>query len=304
MAPVQSEVKALGGLARALATGRSKEESIVWRVWECGSQRPGRVAPVIVLLHGSYGSWTHWLRNVPAWSETCTVVAVDMPGFGESGNAPAQRMPPDMGRALGEGWLALQDRLPVLAVQGAPLFLAGFSLGGIYAGWMLRYLMRADSGIKRRPAGLLLFGPGGLGHRPGLDFGLKPVSQRHQSPMERAAAHRHNLEVLMFARAENIDDQAVAIQDENVASARFRGPFTAHPSSLLDALEGVDLPLLGVWGGRDAFDADVRTRIAALRAVAPQMESVVVPDAGHWVIYECARCVNAAAMEWINKISP
>lgn len=304
MEPARSDVKALGELARTLTTGRNKEESIVWRVWECGRHRSGRACPVIVLLHGSFGSWTHWLRNVPAWSAACTVVAADMPGFGQSGAAPAQRMPPDMGRALGDGWLELQDRLPVLAVKDAPLFLAGFSLGGIYAGWMLRYLMRADSGSKRRPAGLLLFGPGGLGHRPGLDFALKPVSQRHQSPLERAAAHRHNLEVLMFALAENIDDQAVSIQDENVASARFRGPFTVHPSSLLEALEGVSLPLLGVWGAHDAFDADVRTRIAALRDVMPQMESAVVPDAGHWVMYESASCVNAISLEWINKISP
>ncbi len=291
-------------MATTLVTGRDGDESIAWRVWECDKQRAGGIHPVIVLLHGSFGSWTHWLRNIPALMTMCTVVAADVPGFGDSGAAPMRRMPPDIGRVLCDGWLELQDRVPALAAHDGPLFLAGFSLGGIYAGWMLRYLMRPDSGSKRRPAGLLLCGPGGLGHRANLDFVLRPVSQRNQTASGRAAAHRHNLEVLMFALAENIDDLAVSIQEGNVASARFRGPFVEHPSSLLEALEGMRLPLLGVWGRHDAFDADVRTRIQALANVAPQMESIVVPDAGHWVMYECADYVNAKILNWISRISP
>lgn len=299
-----SDVKALDSTAQVVVTGHDARSSIVWRIWECARAIPGRACPVVVLLHGSFGAWTHWARNIPALTASCTVVAVDMPGFGESGPAPEQRMPPHMGQALADAWLELQDKVPALAVPGTRLFVAGFSLGGIYAGWLLRYLIAPDSGSICRPAGLMLFGPGGLGPRPDLVFALESVSQRDQDPSIRLAAHRHNLGVIMFAHAENIDDLAVSIQNKNVAAAHFRGPFVDHPSSLLEALEGVTIPVLGVWGEQDAFDANVRTRAQALAAVVPQLESVVLPDAGHWVIYERAAEVNEYILEWVRIISP
>ena len=49
---------------------------LVWRSWGTGMP--------VVLLHGGYGSWTHWLRNITALAARYRVIVPDMPGFGES----------------------------------------------------------------------------------------------------------------------------------------------------------------------------------------------------------------------------
>ncbi|HEV2100696.1 MAG TPA: alpha/beta fold hydrolase, partial [Stellaceae bacterium] len=54
--------------------------AMAWRVWGSG--------PPLVLLHGGYGSWMHWIRNVLPLSRLFTVVACDLPGLGESATPP------------------------------------------------------------------------------------------------------------------------------------------------------------------------------------------------------------------------
>src|SRR5215510_6423499 len=93
--------------------------SLVWHVWGSG--------PPLILLHGGYGSWMHWIRNVLPLSRRFTVMAPDMPGLGESATPP-------------EPWTA--DGLASIVVTGiesvAPkdreLTLAGFSFGGVIGG--------------------------------------------------------------------------------------------------------------------------------------------------------------------------
>src|SRR4029077_14972180 len=56
------------------------EGTMAWRVWGSG--------PPLVLLHGGYGSWMHWIRNVLPLSRRFTVIAADLPGLGESATPP------------------------------------------------------------------------------------------------------------------------------------------------------------------------------------------------------------------------
>ena len=44
--------------------------------------------PPLVLLHGGYGSWMHWIRNVGPLARQFTVIAPDMPGLGDSATPP------------------------------------------------------------------------------------------------------------------------------------------------------------------------------------------------------------------------
>ena len=53
---------------------------MIWHVWGEG--------PPLALLHGGYGSWTHWIRNVIPLSRAFTVAAPDLPGLGESATPP------------------------------------------------------------------------------------------------------------------------------------------------------------------------------------------------------------------------
>src|SRR5262245_66673201 len=70
---------ALAAAARRLETPCG-DGAMVWHVW--GAGRP------LVLQHGGYGSWTHWLRNIPAFAGDRMVIAPDLPGLGDSAAAP------------------------------------------------------------------------------------------------------------------------------------------------------------------------------------------------------------------------
>src|SRR5689334_8705655 len=59
--------------------------TMIWRSWGEG--------PPLILLHGGAGAWNHWVYTVPAFSDTGRVIAPDLPGLGESSDAP---QPPTM----------------------------------------------------------------------------------------------------------------------------------------------------------------------------------------------------------------
>src|SRR5437016_13479092 len=93
---------------------------MVWRRWGEG--------PPLVLLHGGYGSWMHWVRNVLPLSRRFTVIAPDLPGLGESAT------PPEPWSAQGLAAIVL-DGLDIVLPRGAPPpHLAGFSFGGVIGG--------------------------------------------------------------------------------------------------------------------------------------------------------------------------
>ena len=93
----------------------------VWHAW--GS--PDSALPPVVLFHGGSGSWTHWVRNVQALAASGRyVLAVDLPGFGESalpptgGDADALPAPLEAGQVdyailVGEEMRPLADALAV-----------------------------------------------------------------------------------------------------------------------------------------------------------------------------------------------
>jgi pimeloyl-ACP methyl ester carboxylesterase len=123
------------------------------------------------------------------------------------------------------------------------------------------------------------------------------------APQARLAVHRHNLALAMFGDPARIDETAVRLQAANVERARFRRPPGQAQDLLLGLLPTLALPVLGVWGGRDSFDADVGVRVAALLAAAPAATTAVIAGAGHWVGYEAAAEVNRAVLQWMHGVS-
>ena len=104
--------------------------AMVWRLWGKG--------PPLVLLHGGYGSWTHWLRNVEPLSRRFTVIAPDMPGLGDSASPPAPYSAASLAAIMAEGL----DRIvpPPEAVA-----MAGFSFGAVMGGVSQRRWASASS---------------------------------------------------------------------------------------------------------------------------------------------------------------
>lgn len=248
-----------------------------WREWGTG--------PALVLLHGGAGSWKHFLRRIDFLSRQHRVIAVDMPGFGESAESNSRAAPDEMARILAAGI----DR-----ILGTETFhLVGFSYGGIIGGYLARLM-------SSRVAGFVLVG--GVG----FDAPHRTISLsrwRHlEDTASRRAIHRHNLAALMIADPDRIDDTAILIQEANAESSRHDTRPTAHMKPLTRVLDESDVPLAAIWGERDHLAApDFDERRAWLAERDPQAPFMLVPGAGHWVQYEAPDRFNEILIECLSS---
>lgn len=252
--------------------------TMVWRVW--GAGRP------LVLLHGASGSWTHWIRNIPALAPRFQVLVPDLPGYGDS-DLPRE---PHTADGLAD---IVSAGLDLVVPPPAPLELAGFSFGGIIAG-----LVAARQGARVRT--LALLGPNGMALRVAPLPALLRV-RPDMTPGEARETHRENLRRLMVANPSRADDLAVHVQMENLRRARFRSAGIPESDALLRALPAVRARIAGIWGGRDAFTGPyLEERRQTLARFQPGLDFRVIEGAGHWVIYEAATEVNAALLDVLD----
>jgi 2-hydroxy-6-oxonona-2,4-dienedioate hydrolase len=255
----------------------------VWHVWgdEVGAVpsfkattddatsdvRKSQSAQPLVLLHGGSGSWTHWVRNVEHFAQARTVWALDIPGFGDS-DLPA-------GVTDADGLVSYMAEILTQTFKGETIDVMGFSFGGMTAG----LLAAQYSHLIRQ---LILVGAPGLGL-----FG-KELPMRGMTPnMDESAqrnVHRHNLNTMMFAQPESVTNEVINLQQANVARDRLRRRRIARTNVLALAQTSWACPVDGVWGELDAL---YQGTLQQVPVVLPRMASfTVVPDAGHWVMYE------------------
>lgn len=249
---------------------------MVWRLWGEG--------PPLVLLHGGYGSWMHWIRNVLPLARRFTVAAPDLPGLGESATPPEPHTAEGLARIIVEG---IAHVLP----GGVPLALAGFSFGGVLGGHVAALL-------GERVREFVIIGSNGLG------LARQPTDLRRLPPgageEEALAVARHNLAALMIADPARIDELAVHIQAQNAPRGRVRSRRFSRggADTLVRALPRVKARLAGIWGGRDATAfPHLAERAQVLRTIQPAARFEVIAGAGHWVPYEAAEQFNPLLAE-------
>jgi len=242
---------------------------MIWRLWGEG--------PPLALLHGGYGSWTHWIRNVIPLSRDFTVAAPDLPGLGESATPPEPHTAEGLARIIVDG-------LNIVFGGQTDLQIAGFSFGGVLGGHVAVQL--GD-----RVRAFTIVGSNGLG------LARQPTPLRRlakgASEGEALAVARHNLAALMIADPSKIDELAVYIQAQNAPRARVKSRRFSRAGTLAGALPLIQARVDGIWGARDATAYPyLDDRARALRDVQPTARFEVIPEAGHWVQYEAAHRFN------------
>jgi pimeloyl-ACP methyl ester carboxylesterase len=250
---------------------------VVWRVWGTGLP--------LVLLHGGTGSWMHWIRNVEDLGRDFMLLVPDIPGSGESSTPPAPISADSIAATLAAGVAQLIGPQTDFAV-------AGFSMGGLLAGYLARH-----AGARARC--LVLVGATGTG-APRGPMVLKSW-RRLATDAEKAATHRHNLGILMIHDPAKIDELAVHMQKLNAERSRIRGKHVSHTGTLAEALSGFDGRLAGIWGELDATAVPyMAERAEKLRQFQPQATFDVFPGVGHWVQYEAAEPFNRRLRELVQ----
>ena len=251
---------------------------LVWRRW-------GQGAPV-VLAHGGSGSWTHWIKTIPALAEHYSVYAVDLPGLGQSDMPGPPLTAAHCGQILADG---VRQLIP--GDQAARI--VAFSFGAHVSTF-------AAVALGERAVQLVIVGCAALG----LPYhGLKYLKEEPEMTEGDAdAIYRTNLHRLMFANEANIDALAIRLQKSNVRQARFRSRRLASTSEIRDNLPNLKARLGAIWGSKDATATpSPDARIAILRAHQPEMSAAIIEGAGHWVMYEAAEEFNATLLQFLAR---
>jgi pimeloyl-ACP methyl ester carboxylesterase len=256
-------------------------------------------SPHAVLLHGAGGSAALWYPVLAALADRRHVVAVDMPGHGET-SIPAWPSPGTMERML--EWLAeFLDRFDW------PL-LVGHSLGGYMS---LLHFAR----LRPNVAGLVLVDAGGVGPRPpgfvmatrhpvlgallGLAAGARPTRRRMERTIRRLSVDPYRIPhgqlALDYALTTASRPGAGRFQFEVYRSVAIHESEPGY--KVWGRLHEISSPTLLVWGERDYFPL-AYARQAALEMPAAHLE--VLPRTGHLSYLEDPHTFNEVLGGWIQ----
>jgi pimeloyl-ACP methyl ester carboxylesterase len=248
----------------------------------------------LVLLHGGAGNWQHWVLSVDALSARFRVIALDLPSYGDSETIPWEtEVTPYLVRVA----RALEE----MVEDAAAVHFAGFSFGGFIA---------ADMAVRfgARTASLSMTGGAGYGRPEGRGFTLDSRRRlearlgRAPSEAELRAMHAENLGKLMLWDRAKIDDWAIDMQKRNVERTRFDSRKLSWSDGTPDRLRGLDCPVLVAYGDHDAAAVPpIAERLARCRAAKSDVETRIIPDCGHWAMYEKPDETNAMLLDFHGR---
>lgn len=267
-----------------LHTTTLEEGALQWQYWPGPEDKPP-----LLLLHGGFGSWTHWIANLKTLRQHRSLWTVDMPGLGSSGEMPKPQTVSHFAELVLEGF-------DTLVGNDAVFDLAGFSFGALVGS-------HVAAKARTRCKHFIACGAAGFGElHVQVDLLKPPVAETPAAEAE--SIHRSNLRCLMFARNETIDDLAVYVHADNLARSRFNSRRLAKSDEFTKIIPKISAKLCGVWGSKDATAgqlAGIAHREALFRAAQPGCSFHVMDDVGHWAMYEDAEGFNRIVIEELSE---
>jgi pimeloyl-ACP methyl ester carboxylesterase len=239
---------------------------------------------VALLVHGWSSSWYAMSPLMPLLRERYRVVAVDLPGYGES--------PPPPQRATIAGYAELLGEL-LGQLSPEPAVLVGHSMGGMIG---LTLALQRPELIER----MVLLCPTISGHLSAwINTFVSPITMLERFGMANralAALEPHMVKVTdrLMKPASFAERSGISEHDYHHLRADARRPgqgrvraecFTAmRKGDLRGKLGGISIPSLVLWGMEDNT---VPLRDASIVADEwPEADLRVIPKAGHWPQFE------------------
>jgi pimeloyl-ACP methyl ester carboxylesterase len=250
--------------------------------------------PPLVFIHGLSGCWQNWLENIAHLARRHRVIAVDLPGFGESELPREETSIPGYGRFV-------DAFLGELGIERAAL--VGNSMGGfIAAETAISHPSRVDKLVLVSAAGLMR------------------VGNRRLAALERAARLFHPATAAVLARREQLIKRPKLrrrilygivryperIEPElvyEVASGAGKPGFMEALNAIWnydfrDRLPGVSVPTLIVWGHDDRI-VPVSGAYEYERLI-PDARRVTFPNTGHLPMLERPARFNELVEEFLT----
>ena len=262
---------------------RALKEGVRLNVKKLGTGHP------ILMFHGGMGSWTHWVRNIQPIAEYFEVRAIDAPSYGKSERVNYALTPAEYLQVViaSVGHLIVRDE--------------SFSIVGFSFGAALGSAVAAHFGDRLRA--ITVIGPGGFSieGRPRLNF--IRYSDVKNDPHAYRNALRHNLLQLMLKHPESIDEDVLNMQKQNVEQASFNSRNVSALPILPQNLGKAGCRVQLIYGQDDvtAFPS-IETRAEMIRTYVPNLKLHVLPNVGHWAMFEGAAEVNKLIIDFHKQI--
>jgi pimeloyl-ACP methyl ester carboxylesterase len=253
-----------------------------------------RDAPSLLLLHG-LGHWTGaaWNALVPALDPARRIVAIDLPGFGESARPDARYDLPFFRNVVDD---------VVRASFAGGVALCGHSLGGMIAadyaatfpGRVERLALIAPAGFARVNGTVVRVLGSGLVRR---FFSLRPSPKFVEQTLRRSVADPALIDRATIA-------QAQAYAEDPLLRRAFGGVYSGAMQAMRDLpalhrrFAGYDGPVFLAWGRHDRF-IPVKALANALR-VYPQARSQIFERSGHVVMVDEGPAIGHALQAFLD----
>jgi pimeloyl-ACP methyl ester carboxylesterase len=244
-------------------------------VVDCGGD-----GPPLLFVHGLGGAWQNWLLNMPAFMDSHRVVALDLPGFGESEMPPGELTIQGMARVV-------DDVCRQLELDSAVV--VGNSMGGFVAAELA---LEFPTRVRR----LVLVSAAGvsteyLQREPVVAMArLWAAGTSQFGAQVDAVVRRPRLRRMFFQVVVRYPEKLSVPLTYELARGAGKPGFIPALSSLLgysfrERLAQIEVPVLIVWGRNDLLvpvgDAE---RFEEL--IGPNARKVIFDDTGHLAMLE------------------
>lgn len=289
--------------------GHSPWLDVDWRVhqrWVILDGQPINVVelgegPPLLFVHGLIGRWTHWVEQLTAFAPSHRVIALDLPGFGDS-PLPAQRISIPL-------YMRTIERLLDALGIGAATFV-GHSMGGFTSAELaISFPQRVERLLLVSPAGLSTYNDrrslwllSQARRFGGIFNGYHARVAAHAALLARRPRLRR-LEPttnIVTRHPDRLPAQFTAEFVRGLAAPGFIDGIEANLNyDYRDRLKEIACPTLIVWGERDrvvsAKDADIYEQLI------PNARKVILKDTGHLPMIERPAAFNALLEEFLSE---
>jgi pimeloyl-ACP methyl ester carboxylesterase len=292
------------------ATGRPPWLDVDWRShqrWEVIDGQPINTivlgeGPPLVFVHGLSGCWQNWLEQLPVFAADHRVVAIDLPGFGQS------PMPTEPITISGYARLldALMERLGIDAAA-----LIGNSMGGFIAAELaIAFPQRVERLVLISAAGISTYSePRATRALPFIRRAERVlaatgawVASKSDTVARRPRLRRATLD-LVVRHPDRLAAPLAAEQMRGAGKPGFlQGLAAVIEYDLRERFPEVACPTLIVWGAGDRLigvrDADTFAELI------PDSRKVIFEDTGHMAMLERPAAFNPLLADFIGADSP
>ncbi|WP_017732101.1 alpha/beta fold hydrolase [Nafulsella turpanensis] len=256
----------------------------------------------ILFLHGLGGSREHWQQNLPELAEQFNVLAVDLPGYGDS-SIPA--VPQDSLLYFFSD--VLSSFLDSLSISKAHV--VGHSMGGQLAMlFALEHPEQVQKLILAAPAGLETFTEAEAASLKKYAAATFPQKQPEAQIRMNYAMNFYQ----MPETAEQLIQDRLALNESEAfpayAKILIEGVEGMLDTPLLNRLAEVEQPTLIVFGQEDRLipnrllHPNLTTEAVAQKGLQaiPESQLEIVPEAGHLLMYEKPEVFNELLIQFLN----